>query len=387
MQIKFLNFLGGLNFMSKDTGKFKIIGIIVAIVVVAAIVIMAIRPTGDVAPEQPEPVAQQPAAQQPVVQPVAPQPDPLKDGDSEVIRMGQGFSDKHGSFQAFVKFEEIVERETGGRIDVQTFHSGQLGDDAAMIGALQAGTQEVTFPSTGAVSRFVPGMFVFDLPFIMPPDFELIDSILGGAVGEDLLGRLTEHGMIGLGFGENGFRHLTNNAREVKSVGDISGLKIRTMENEIHLAMFNKLGAMPSPLPFSEVFSALQTGVFDGQENAASAIYLNRFHEVQQYLTDTGHVYAPLVMLMSEIFWENSSPEEQQLFREAANEALAHQREITRADNEKLLESIAAAGVTVTRLTPEAREEFINATMPLYDQFRERIGGELLDKVLEAVGR
>jgi len=262
-----------------------------------------------------------------------------------------------------------------------------LGDDAAMIGALQAGTQEVTFPSTGAVSRFVPGMFVFDLPFILPPDFELIDSILGGAVGEDLLGRLAEHNMIGLGFGENGFRHLTNNAREVKSVADISGLKIRTMENEIHLAMFNKLGAMPSPLPFSEVFSALQTGVFDGQENAASAIYLNRFHEVQNYLTDTGHVYAPLVMLMSEIFWENSNPEEQQLFREAAKEALAHQREITRADNEKLLESIAAAGVTVTRLTPEAREEFVNATAPLYDQFRDRIGGELLDAVLEAVGR
>jgi tripartite ATP-independent transporter DctP family solute receptor len=369
--------------------KTQIIGIIIALVVVAAIVVMAIRPVGEVTPEQPQqpaPAAQQPAVQQPA-QPAAPQPDPLKDGDSEVIRMGQGFSDKHGSYQAFLKFEEIVERETGGRIDVQTFHSGQLGDDAAMIGALQAGTQEVTFPSTGAVSRFVPGMFVFDLPFMMPPDFELIDSILGGEVGEELLGRLAEHGMIGLGFGENGFRHLTNNAREIKGVADLSGLKIRTMENEIHLAMFKQLGAMPSPLPFSEVFSALQTGVFDGQENAASAIYLNRFHEVQKFLTDTGHVYAPLVLLMSEIFWENSNPEEQQLFREAAKEALAHQREVTRADNEKLLQNIAAAGVTVTRLTPEARAEFVNATAPLYDQFRERIGGELLDKVLEAVGR
>lgn len=372
--------------MAKDTGKFKIIGIITALVVIVAIVIIALRPAGVVAPEQPaaEPA---PVAQQPAAQPAAPQPDPLKDGDPEVIRMGQGFSDKHGSYQAFLKFEEIVERETGGRIDVQTFHSGQLGDDAAMIGALQAGTQEVTFPSTGAVSRFVPGMFVFDLPFIMPSDFELIDSILGGDVGEDLLGRMTEHGLIGLGFGENGFRHLTNSRREIKGVADLSGLKIRTMENEIHLAMFKQLGAMPSPLPFSEVFSALQTGVFDGQENAASAIYLNRFHEVQKYLTDTGHVYAPLVMLMSEIFWEDSSPEEQQLFREAAKEALAHQREITRADNEKLLESIAAAGVTVTRLTNEAREEFVNATAPLYDQFRDRIGGELLDAVLEAVGR
>jgi len=373
--------------MSKDTGKFKIIGIIVAIVVVAAIVIMAIRPTGDVAPEQPEPVAQQPAAQQPVVQPVAPQPDPLKDGDSEVIRMGQGFSDKHGSFQAFVKFEEIVERETGGRIDVQTFHSGQLGDDASMMVALQAGTQEVTFPSGGAVSRFVPGMFVFDLPFIMPPDFELLDSILGGEIGEEMLGRFAEHGMIGLGFGENGFRHITNNVREITGVADLSGLKIRTMENEIHLAMFKQLGAMPAPLPFSEVFSALQTGVFDGQENAASAIYLNRLHEVQKYLTDTGHVYAPLILLMSEIFWENSNPEEQQLFREAAKEALAHQREVTRLDNEKLLENIAAAGVTVTRLTPEARQEFVDATKPLYEQFREIIGSELLDGVLEAVGR
>jgi len=368
--------------MSKNSSKFKIIGVILAIVVVVAIVVMALRPAQVVTPEQPEPAAQQPTAQ-----PVATQPDPLKDGESEVIRMGQGLSDKHGSYRAFLKFEEIVERETGGRIDVQTFHSGQLGDDAAMIGALQAGTQEVTFPSTGAVSRFVPGMFVFDLPFILPPDFELIDSILQGSIGADLLARFEEHDMVGLGFGENGFRHLTNNAREVKSVADVAGLKIRTMENEIHLAMFTKLGAMPSPLPFSEVFSALQTGVFDGQENPYSSIYLNRFHEVQKYVTDTGHVYSPLVMLMSKIFWDDSNPEEQELFREAAIEALALQREITRADNEALLENLAAAGMTVTKLTPEAREEFVNATAPLYDQFRDRIGGELLDAVLEAVGR
>lgn len=373
--------------MSKDTGKFKIIGVIVAIVIVAVIVVMAIRPTGDVVPEQPAPAAQQPAGQQPTPQPAAPQADPLKDGEPEVIRMGQGLSDKHGSYQAFLKFEEIVERETGGRIDVQTFHSGQLGDDAAMIGALQAGTQEVTFPSTGAVSRFVPGMFVFDLPFILPPDFELIDSLLQGPVGEDLLARFEEHGMVGLGFGENGFRHLTNNIREVKSVADVAGLKIRTMENEIHLAMFTKLGAMPSPLPFSEVFSALQTGVFDGQENPYSSIYLNRFHEVQKYVTDTGHVYSPLVMLMSKIFWDDSNPEEQELFREAAREALTLQREVTRRDNEALLANLEAAGMIVTRLTPEAREEFVNTTAPLYDQFRDRIGSELLDAVLEAVGR
>jgi len=373
--------------MSKDSSKFKIIGIILAIVVVVAIVVMALRPAEDATPEQPEPVAQQPAAQQPAAQPATPQPDPLNDGEPEVIRMGQGLSDKHGSYQAFLKFEEIVERETGGRIDVQTFHSGQLGDDAAMIGALQAGTQEVTFPSTGAVSRFVPGMFVFDLPFILPPDFALIDSILQGPVGTDLLARFEEHAMVGLGFGENGFRNLTNNVREVKSVADIAGLKIRTMENEIHMAMFTQLGAMPSPLPFSEVFSALQTGVFDGQENPYSSIYLNRFHEVQRYVTDTGHVYSPLVMLMSEIFWDNSNPEEQELFREAALEALTQQRDITRADNEALLTNLAEAGMTVTNLTPEAREEFVNATAPLYDQFRDRIGGELLDAVLEAVGR
>jgi len=373
--------------MSKDMGKFKIIGIIVALVVVAVIVVVAIRPTEDVAPEQPAPVAQQPVAQQPVAQPVTPQPDPLRDGESEVIRMGQGHSDKHGSFQAFVKFEEIVERETGGRIDVQTFHSGQLGDDASAIAALQAGTQEVTFPSTGGVSRFVPGMFVFDLPFLFPGDFELIDSILGGPFGEYMLAKFPEHGLIGLGFGENGFRNLTNNAREVKSVADISGLKIRTMQNEIHLALWAKLGAMPAPLPFSEVFSALQTGVFDGQENPVSAIYFDRFFEVQRYVTVSQHVYSPFVLLMSEIFYENSNPEEQQLFREAAKEALAHQKNIIRDDNVRLLENIAAAGVTVTHLTPEAREEFVNATMPLYDQFRERIGGELLDKLLQELGR
>ncbi|HSV56231.1 MAG TPA: DctP family TRAP transporter solute-binding subunit [Magnetospirillaceae bacterium] len=351
--------------MAKAKGKIKLIYIVIAVLVVVGIVILAVRPAELLAP---------------------PQAGALTEGGPEIIRMGQGFSDKHGSYQAFLKFEEIVERETGGRIDVQTFHSGQLGDDAAMIAGLQAGTQEVTFPSTGAVSRFIPGMFVFDLPFIMPPDFALIDSILGGPIGEDLLARLPEHGMVGLGFGENGFRFITNSKREIKSVADLSGLRLRTMENEIHLALFRQLGAMPAPLPFSEVFSALQTGVFDGQENAASAIFLNRFHEVQGFLTDTGHVYAPLVMLMSKIYWDKSTPAEQELFKRATREALAHQRTVTRADNEKLLTDIEAAGVKVTRLTPEARKAFVDATRQIHGQFRDRIGGELLDKVLRQVG-
>lgn len=378
--------------MAKKSNMVQLIGIVVAVVVVIAIVAISVMPNGAVTPQEPvaqEPAAQEPAAEQPAAEEpaVEPQEDPLLDGDSEVLRMGQGLSDKHGSYQAFLKFEEIVERETGGRIDVQPFHSGQLGDDAAMIAALQAGTQEVTFPSTGAVSRFVTDMFVFDLPFILPQDFELIDSILGGAIGESMLAKFEEHGMVGLGFGENGFRHLTNNAREVTSVEDISGLKIRTMENEIHLAMFTLLGAMPSPLPFSEVFSALQTGVFDGQENPVSSIYLNRFHEVQQYMTDTGHVYSPLVMLLSKIYYDNSNPEERALFRAAATEALEYQRNLTRTDNEEMIDDLEAAGMTVTRLTPEARQAFVDATSPLYEQFRDRIGGELLDSVLEAVGR
>jgi len=382
--------------MSQKKNQMQIIGLVVALIVVAAIVFMALRPAEQPVVEQPaveEPVAEEPAEEEPSAEepaeeePAVVEANPLTDGEPEVIRMGQGLSDQHGSYQAFLKFEEIVERETGGRIDVQTFHSGQLGDDAAMIGALQAGTQEVTFPSTGAVSRFVTGLFVFDLPFILPQDFELIDSILGGEVGTSLLEQFDEHGMIGLGFGENGFRHLTNNRREVTSVADVAGLKIRTMENEIHLALWTALGAMPSPLPFSEVFSALQTGVFDGQENPVSSIYLNRFHEVQQYVTDTGHVYSPLVMLMSQIFYNNSNPEERALFRAAATEALEYQRNLTREDNDAMMANIEAAGTTVTRLTPEAREEFVNATAPLYEQFRERIGGELLDAVLAAVGR
>lgn len=299
------------------------------------------------------------------------------------ISAGIGLNDKSAQFQSMKFFKELAEKNSDGRIKVDLYHSSQLGDDREMMEALQMGTQEMTCPSTAPIAPFVNGFKVFDLPFLFPT-YEAADYVLDGPVGQDLLNQLPEIGLIGLAYWENGYRQLTNSKRSVVTPEDCKGLKVRTMENPIHLAAWKALGANPTPMAFGELFSAMQQKVVDGQENPWGTIYLQNFPEVQDYSTDTGHVYSPFVLLMSKKFWDKLPEDLQKVVKEAAMEAKDHNRKLNREMNAKYLDELKKV-MTVTILTPEQKAAFQEAVQPVYDQFADEIGPDLIKAVQKNV--
>jgi len=303
-----------------------------------------------------------------------------------VIRAGIGLNDQHPQFKGLEVFKEYVERESEGRVEVQLFHSSQLGDDIQMMEALQLGSQEMTCPSTAPITSIDKRFMAFDLPFLFPSP-EIADAILDGPIGQELLDGLQDSGLVGLAYWENGYRHLTNNKVAVSSPADMTGLKIRTMENQVHLDFFRTLGAQPTPMPFGELFTAMQQGVVDGQENPVPTIYLQNFNEVQKYTTLTGHVYSPFVLMMSKVFYDKLPADLQEVVREGALVARDEQRTINRAYTEELTEGLREKGMTVIELTSEQQQAFQAATSSTVQKFRDEIGAETVNKVLEEIER
>ena len=295
------------------------------------------------------------------------------------INAGIGLNDKSAQYKSLEFFKELVEENSDGQIEVNLYHSSQLGDDREMMEALQMGVQEMTCPSTAPIAPFVNGFKVFDLPFLFPTH-EAADYVLDGPVGQDLLKQLEEIGIVGLAFWENGYRQLTNSQTAVESPADVEGLKIRTMENPMHLAAWEEMGANPTPMAFGELFSAMQQGVVDGQENPWGTIYLQNFFEVQDYTTNTGHVYSPFVLMVSKQFYDKLPSDLQDVVYEAAQEAKDHNRRTNRAMNAEYLEELKEV-MNVTILTPEQKAAFQEAVQPVYDQFKDEIGADLVEEV------
>jgi TRAP-type transport system periplasmic protein len=302
----------------------------------------------------------------------------------KTMRAGIGLNDQHPQYKGLVKFKELVEEQTNGAIIVETYHSGQLGDDRTMTEALQLGSQEITIPSTAVIANFIPEFSVFDIPFLFPNE-EVADAVLGGDVGEELLSRLADQRLVGLGYWENGFRDLTNSRHPVATVDDFKGLKIRTMENQLHLEAFRALGANPTPMAFTELFAAMQQGTVDGQENPYATIYLQKFYEVQQYVSDTHHIYSPWVFLVSKSFFDGLTPEQQEIVTNAAYEAGAFQRNMNRETAAEYLANLQAEGMTFTEVSPEARQEMVDTVAPVIEKFADQIGRDVVDAVFQAV--
>ncbi len=299
--------------------------------------------------------------------------------ETYTITAGIGLNDKSAQYQSLEFFKELVEENSDGRITVELYHSSQLGDDREMMEALQLGTQEMTCPSTAPIAPFVNGYKVFDLPFIFPNE-GAADYVLDSEIGQDLLDQLSEIGIKGLVYWENGFRQLTNDVRPVRTPADVQGLKVRTMENPIHLAAWETMGANPTPMAFGELFSALQQDVVDGQENPWGTIYLQNFPEVQQYTTDTGHVYSPFVLMIAQKFWDDLPADLQDVVMDAAVQSRDHNRKLNRELNAQYLEQLKDV-MNVTILTNEEKMAFQEATAAVYEQYSAEIGRDLVNDV------
>lgn len=301
-----------------------------------------------------------------------------------VIEAGIGLNNQHPQYHGLLEFKRLVEEATEGDIYVETYHSSQLGDDRSMMEALQLGSQEVTIPSTAPITNFVEEYAVLDFPFLFPNEDVAMD-VLNGEIGDRLLDMLEDQEMMGLAWWENGYRDLTNSVRGVATAEDFDGLTLRTMENEVHLAAFQELGANPTPMAFGELFTAMQQGTVDGQENPLATIYLEGFYEVQDHYSDTNHVYSPFVFLMSKQFYDGLPEDYQEIVRSAAQEAGEYQIAENRAQNAELLDALIEEGVEFTEVTPEAREEMADIVQPVNDRFAEQIGTDFVNEVYEAI--
>ena len=269
--------------------------------------------------------------------------------------------------------EEVAER-TEGRYRIQLQGGGALGGDRDVVEGVQFGTIEMTVVSTSVVANFAPDFTVFDVPFLFR-DFDHAQAVFDSEVGQEILATLPDAGFVGLAMGGMGFRQLTNNVRPVTSAADVQGLKIRTQQNDLHLQAWEALGALPTPMAVTEVYSALQQGVVDGQENPIGAIINNRFGEVQKYMSITDHAFTPLVLLINPGVFDGLSAEDQQIFREAAVNAMARNREEVAKVHETGLDTLRGIGVEI--LTEVDGQSFRDKLEPTFAQLAERFGERL----------
>lgn len=308
--------------------------------------------------------------------------DVVSDGDSYEIKFGIGLAEDSPQALSVDYFGEILDQRSDGRIDVSLFANSQVGDDLQMMNALQSGTLEMTYPSTSPATSIVPELQLFDLPFLFPTP-EDADAVLDGEIGQQMLDGFDGSGITGLAWAENGYRQLTNSQRAVSSPEDVEGLGIRVMENPIQVSIWETLGANPTSMAFGEVFSALEQGVVDGQENPWSTILTSRFNEVQDYGSQTRHVYTPFLILIGEEFYEGLSEEDQALIQEAAVQAATYQRTISREYDTYAKEELANSGMEITELTDEQLAAFQEAVQPVYEQWEDEIGADLIQSVQE----
>lgn len=251
-------------------------------------------------------------------------------------RLGTSLPDSHPQTLGAQRFATLVEEKTNGAIEVKVFSNGILGNDVNMTSMVQAGTLDFTIPSTATLSSLNPDFSIISLPFQFDDEAHA-DAVLDSSVGETLLASLEDKGLTGLGFWENGFRHITNSRRPIETLEDLDGLKIRTMQNALYIDLFNDLNANAVPMPVNELFTALETHTVDGQENPYTVIDTKRFYEVQDYLSQTAHAYDALVLIASSSFLDNLDEHNRAAVQSAAREATLYQRRVSRDLNQALI--------------------------------------------------
>jgi tripartite ATP-independent transporter DctP family solute receptor len=299
-------------------------------------------------------------------------------GAQTTLKMNISISQNSHYGVAVDAFAREVEARTGGRYKVQNFYSGALGAERESIEALQVGTLDLTMTSTGPVPNFVPEVAILDIPFLMR-DYPHARAVLDGPIGQDMLGKFPAKGIVALAWGENGFRHMTNSKRPVNAPDDLKGLKMRTMENPVHIQAYKQFGIIPTPMAFTEVFTALQQGTVDGQENPLSVISAAKFEQVQKYMTLTGHVYSPALILMSKAVWDKLSAPDKEAFLASAKEAVKANRARIDDDERRAVADLRSKGMTIVENVDKAK--FQATLAPTFVEFGKKFGQDNIDRI------
>ncbi|SFL33313.1 tripartite ATP-independent transporter solute receptor, DctP family [Gracilibacillus orientalis] len=296
---------------------------------------------------------------------------------------GGAVGPEHSLTKTFNFLKEELEEKSDGRFKVDLNVAGELGEDREIIEAIQMGEVHLASPSPAALGGFNDSVAILDMPFLFT-NRETAYEVLDGEPGQMILDLLEESGIKGLGYFENGFRNVTNNLQPIESVEDFNDLSIRTMQNQTHISAWELLGANPTPLAFGELYSALQQGTVDGQENPFGLILANKFYEVQKYLTVTNHVYAPNVVITNNEFYDSLPDDLQTIFDDAISAAIDTNRELAQEEEVTARQALEDEGMEVYEFTPEQLEEMQEITLPVYEEFKDQIGADIVDKFLAA---
>ncbi|MBY0336707.1 MAG: DctP family TRAP transporter solute-binding subunit [Acetobacteraceae bacterium] len=272
-------------------------------------------------------------------------------------------------------FKEAFERATNNRFRVNIQRND---NEREAIESVQIGTIECSLTSTGPVGNFVPEVRNLDVPFLFR-DYAHARGVLDSEIGQQLLTRFQPRGLVGVAWMENGFRHLTNSRREVNAPGDVRGLKVRTMENQVHMRAFTGLGALPTPMAFSELVPALQQGTVDGQENPIPVIVANNLNQVQRFLTLTAHVYSPAILICNPGFVNRLNAADRAAFMEAARVGARANRDRVSADEASGVDELRRRGMTVTASVDNAA--FQQALAPAAGTIEQGLDSALLRRI------
>ena len=302
------------------------------------------------------------------------------------LRLSVPVPKEHPMSIGLVKMGACTAEKSGGKLKLQPFYDGVLGNDINATQSARSGTIDMLITSTAPLVTMVPSWGVFDLPFLFNNESEA-DQVLDGKVGDWFAAKLPAIGLVGLAWWENGFRHTTNSKRAINKLEDFDGVKMRVMQNTIYIDTFKTLGSNAVPMAFSEVYSALETKTVDGQENPFANIENMKFYEVQKYLTLTKHAYAPLTLLVSKKTWDTMSADEQRVMRECALLGRDEERGINRAQAATTLANLKAKGMQVNEISPAEMQRIRDRTRPVYEQHGKAIGDEALNLVFGELKR
>ncbi len=295
---------------------------------------------------------------------------------------------EHPVHLGFVEMDRLLKEKSGGEISLEIFPNSQLGDEDSVLNALRiGGSVDLSAPSVAPLQAYAKEFLVCDFPYAFT-NYDQVWAFYDGEMGQYLYSKLEGSGIMGIAWWDNGFRNFTTTNKELHVPADLKGMKMRTMNAPVHMAYVNALGAAATPIPYGELYSALQQGVVDGEENPVANIYGSKFFEVQKYVIMDRHVHDPSPLLISQKSWDKLSAEQKEIVQQAATEAGIYMRKKSEELEAGTLQKLVDGGMTVINLTPEQAEMFREATKDVYKNFINDAGQEAVDlylKNLEAV--
>ncbi|TCT04219.1 TRAP transporter substrate-binding protein [Aquabacter spiritensis] len=302
-------------------------------------------------------------------------------------KLGYVPAEGHPVGQGVNRFIALVKEKSGGRIAITPYSDGKLGNEPQMQSSIQGGFLEIMVGPTSNLVGAVKEFGIYDLPFFFG-NFKEVDAVLDGRVGTALFERLKPLNVIGLAYWDNGFRHMTNSKRKIEKVQDIAGLKIRVIPNPLFIDTFSALGTNPVPLPYPELFNALENRTVDAQETPVGLIYASKFYEVQKYLTLTGHVYTPFVLLASRKWFDSLPEADKKIVMEAARESAVYQRALSRDAADTIANVLLVkAGMDVAKLPPEEQAKLREKVQPVVEKYTKILGEDLVKQAREDMAK